>query len=393
LRKGLVGIQLVLSIFLISSTLIMRQQLTFLQNKNLGFNKEQLAVIQLNVPRGGKLTERVKLGFDKAEQFKSELSKIQGISAVSAASHDFGNGTWTNVGYTDEGGTYRSFNMNSIDDEYIPMMNIEVLAGRNFSDSNPSDKRRSVIINEAFAKEYGWTDAVGKKIPGKNFPDHEIIGVVKDFNYASLYTKVEPLAIVQDPTIILTGIENINIDNTPVPKLHVRLSPGNMSATIDQIKTVWDKLTGGEEFSFNFVDQALAQQYRNDQNLGKIVSVATALAILIGSLGLYGLASLAMQNRVKEISIRKVMGATEQSLLMLLSKDYVLLIGISLFISVPITWYMMNSWLASFEFKVGIGWEVFAVSGGISLVIALLTISYQAIKTAWSQPAETLKYE
>jgi putative ABC transport system permease protein len=393
LRKGLVGVQLVLSIFLISSTLIMKQQLNFLQNKNLGFNKEQLAIIQLNVPRGGKLAERVNAGFQKAEQFKTELSKIQGISGVSTASHDFGNGTWTNVGYTDEGGIYRSFNMNSVDDEYIPMMKVEVVAGRNFSDENPSDKRRSVIINEAFAKEYGWADPIGKKIPGKNFPDHEIIGMVKDFNYASLYTRVEPLAIVQDPAIILPGIENININNTPVPKLHVRLSPGNMSGTIDEIKTVWDKLTGGEEFAFNFVDQALAAQYRNDQNLGKIVSVATALAMLIGSLGLYGLASLAMQNRVKEISIRKVMGATEQSLLVLLSKDYIFLIGISLFISVPITWYMMSNWLSSFEYKVGIGWEVFALSGGISLLIALITISYQAIKTAWSQPAETLTYE
>jgi ABC-type antimicrobial peptide transport system permease subunit len=137
----------------------------------------------------------------------------------------------------------------------------------------------------------------------------------------------------------------------------------------------------------------MEMQYRNDQNLSKIISVATLLAILIGGLGLYALASLAMQNRIKEISIRKVMGATEQSLLVLLSKDYVYLIGISLLVSVPLTFYMMTSWLESFEYRVGISWQVFAIAGFISLVIAILTISYQAVKTAWSQPAKTLKYE
>jgi putative ABC transport system permease protein len=137
----------------------------------------------------------------------------------------------------------------------------------------------------------------------------------------------------------------------------------------------------------------MAQQYRSDQDLGKMVSIATLLAILIGSLGLYGLASLAMQNRTKEISIRKVMGASEQSLLILLSKDYVLMILICLVVSVPLTFYLMNEWLKSFEFRIGISPDAFLIAGGISLLIAMLTISYQAIKTAWTKPAETLKYE
>ena len=166
-----------------------------------------------------------------------------------------------------------------------------------------------------------------------------------------------------------------------------------MSASIAQIEKVWERLTGGEEFAFAFVDQTLNEQYRHDQNLGRIVSIATLLAMIIGSLGLYALASLAMQNRTKEISIRKVMGATEQSLLVLLSKDYVYMIGISLIFSVPFTWYLMNSWLQSFEYRVPISWEVFVLAGSLSLLIALATISYQASKTAWTQPSETLKYE
>jgi putative ABC transport system permease protein len=396
LRKILVGVQLILSIFLISSTLLMRKQLWLLQNKNLGFNEEQLATLQLNVPRvagQSKLAQRIKIGFEKAEQFKPELSKFPGVAAVCASSHDFGDGSWTNIGYTDDTGVYRSFNANVIDDDYIPVMKIEFAAGRNFSSENPSDLNRSIIVNEAFVKEYGWKDPIGKRIPGKGFSEHEIIGVVKDFNYTALYTKVEPLVLVMDPVVVLSGSENINFDNSPIPKLVVRLSPGNMQATIDQVKTVWEKLTGGEEFAFSFVDERLAAQYRNDQNLGKIISIATMLAIVIGSLGLYGLASLAMQNRTKEISIRKILGATEKSLLVLLSKEYVYLVGISLILSVPITWYLMSQWLQSFEYRVEIGFESFLVAGGISLLIALFTISYQTTKTASAQPAETLKYE
>jgi putative ABC transport system permease protein len=393
MRRVLVGVQLVLSIFLISSTLVMRDQLDFLQRKNLGFNKEQLAVVQLNVPRGGRMPERVQAGFVKAEQFKLELARVPEIKAVAAASHDFGNGGWVNVGYTDDGNTYRTFDMLVVDDEYIPVMRMEMAQGRNFSDANPADARRSVIVNEAFAREYGWTDAVGKKLPGKNFLDHEVIGVVKDFNYTSLYTKVPPLVILQSPAIILAGMENINVGNTPVPKLFLRLEAGSTALALDKVNEIWDKITGGEEFAFSFVDQALAEQYRSDQNLGRIVGVATVLAIIIGSLGLYGLASLAMQNRTKEISIRKVMGATERSLLMLLSRDYVVLIVVCLVLSVPATIYAMQGWLSSFEYRVSIGWGVFAFAGGISLVIAFATIGYQTLKTAWTQPAEALKYE
>jgi putative ABC transport system permease protein len=393
MRMALVGVQLVLSIFLISSTLIMQQQLTFLQNKNLGFDKEQLAVIPLNVPRAGRTSDRIASGFEMAELYKSELLKVSDIVSVCASSHDFGNGAWTHVGFTDDKGAYQTFYVNVIDDEYIPTLKMEMVQGRNFESNNLSDVRRAVIVNEAFARQFGWPDAIGKKIPGKNFEDHEIIGVVKDFNYSSLYTGVEPLAMVQQPSIIFSGIENIDFNNSPIPKLIVRLAPGNLLGAIDQIKNVWQKINEGEEFSFSFVDQTLAAQYRAEMNLGKIVRIATLLAILIGSLGLYGLASLAMQNRTKEISIRKVMGATEQSLLLLLSKEYVRLIVISLLLSVPVTFYLMNNWLKTFEYRIEIGWQVFAVSGVISLTIALLTISYQAIKTAWTRPAETLKYE
>lgn len=393
IRKMLVGVQLALSIFLISCTLLMKKQMQFLQNKNLGFDKEQLLVIQLNVPGVQSRAQRVQEGFRIAEKFKAELPKIPGISSVSASSHDFANGNWAYVGFTDDDGVYRNFYYNSIDPDYLEAMKMEIVTGRNFSHEFASDKRRSVIVNQAFMDYFGWSEAIGKRIPGKNFGDHEIIGVVKDFNFSSLYTKVAPLALAMDPTVIMDGIENIDIDNSMIPKLLIRIRPGHANQTISQIKEVWDKITGEAEFGFSFVDQTLALQYRRDQNLGQIITVATVLAMIIGSLGLYGLASLTMQNRTKEISIRKVMGATQRSLLILLSKDYVLLILISLLLSVPFTWYLMKHWLTTFEYRVDIGAGVFLIAGGISLVIALLTISYEALKTSSGQPAETLKYE
>ncbi|HZY81319.1 MAG TPA: ABC transporter permease [Cyclobacteriaceae bacterium] len=391
LRKALVGVQLVLSIFLITCTLVMRNQLSFLQEKNLGFNKEQLVVVRMYMPRL-RMVDMIRQGFEKTEIFKTTLAGKPGISEVCSATHSFGDG-WVNFGYTDDKSVYRTFDAIVVDDEFIPVTKIEMAMGRNFDDANTSDVRRSVIVNEAFVKDLGWSDPIGKKIPGPNFIDHEIIGVVKDFNYNSLYTKVTPIVMVQNPEILTKGTENVNVSSRPVPKVIARLKAGETAAGLAELKKAWETIIGPEEFTFTFVDEALAAQYESDRNLGKIVSIATVLAILIGSLGLYGLASLAMQSRTKEITIRKVLGATEGSLLVLLSREYVILIGICLLISVPLTLYMMQGWLSTFEYRINVGWFVFLISGGISLVIALLTIGHQTMKTASTQPAQTLKYE
>ncbi len=390
-RKVLVGLQLILSIFLISSTLIMRDQLHFLQVKNLGFSKEQLAVMRLSVPHQGGLVEQVKAGFVAAEQCKEVLAQYPEVESVCASAHDFGNGAWTAIGFTDESGVYRNFSLNVVDDDYIPAMSIQLAAGRNFSDQNPSDARRSVVVNEAFVREFGWSDPIGKRIPGKRFPDHEIIGVVRDFHFASMYTRVAPLVLVQDASIALGGAENISINSSPVPKLMVRIKAGQVSAGIARMEETWKKINGSEEFVFSFVDEALNRQYRSDQNLGKIVGLAAVLAVLIGSLGLYALASLAMQNRIKEISVRKVMGATVKSLLVLLSKDYVVLVLISLTISVPLTVWVMQGWLSTFVYRINMGWGIFLASGAFALAIALLAIGYHTMKTVSTEPAKTLR--
>lgn len=393
IRKVLVGVQLVLSIFLISSTLIMRSQLDYLKNKSLGFDQEALAVVQLIVPPADGLGKRIEAGFEQVRQFSIALDKYPNLTQTCGSSHDFGNGGWTSVGYTDDNASYRTFNCNVVDANYLSVMKAQLSEGRNFSAENPSDARRAVIVNEAFVKGHNLENPLGKRIPGKRFADHEIIGVVKDFNYTSLYSKVEPLLLTMNVAIPLSGAENINIENSPVPKLLIRLKPENISESLAQLEGVWKKLNPGEEFSFSFVDQRLEVQYRSDQNLGKIVTFAAILAVIIGCLGLYALASLAMQGRTKEISIRKILGATEESLLVLLSRDYVYMIGISLLASIPLIWYLMRTWLQTFEYRIEMSWHFFAIAGILALFVTFVTISYQAIRAAWTKPVDTLKYE
>lgn len=391
LRKSMVSFQFILSIFLIASTLVMKRQLDFMQEKNLGYNKEHVMVVQLNVP-GGRLSEVIDNGFDLSQQFKNSLSSVPSIQQVGVASHTMGTGGWTNVGFTDLQDNYKTFNVNFVDEDYIPSLNIQIIKGRNFSEAT-SDKRRALIVNEAFVEFFGWDNPLGKKIPGKNFMDHEIIGVVKDFNYASLHNKVEPLALTMNPMVILSGIENIGIGTSPVPKLMVRINSGMIRKAIDQTKSVWEKIIPDEEFDFTFIDQTLAAQYRQEENLGKIVTIASILAVIIGSLGLLGLASLTIAGRLKEIGLRKVLGASEKNILMLLSKDYVYLVFISLLIASPFTYYFMNKWLQNFEYKIEIGPGIFLIAGGIALLIAIFTISFQSVKAAFTKPVETLKYE
>jgi putative ABC transport system permease protein len=392
-RKVLVGVQLVLAIFLISSAIVMQRQLSYLQDKDLGFNKDQVIVMQLSTPRVGSLGERIGKGFEKGEVLENELSKNRNVLSTCTASHDFGNGAWSALGYTDEKGVYRGFSVNMIDEEYIPAMGIQLVEGRNFSSSNPSDAKRAIIVNEAFVKEYGWTSGLGEKIPGKNFIDHEIIGVVKDFNFASLYTKVQPLVLALTPEIPFSGSENVNFNNSPIPKTFVRLQGGKVAEGLAAVEESWKKVNGDEDFNFSFMDEKISAQYKSDQNLGKIISIATALSILIGGLGLYALASLAIQSRVKEISIRKILGASIENLLVILSGDFVRLILLSIALAVPLTLYFTTRWLEAFEYKVPVSWTIFAASGIIALLIGIFTISFEAIKVALSRPAEKLKNE
>ncbi|MEO1049243.1 MAG: ABC transporter permease [Bacteroidota bacterium] len=393
LRKVLVGVQFVLSIFLISSTLVMEEQLKFLQNKHLGFDKEQLIMLQLNVPNEGGMTERIQNGMEKADQFKNELASFGAVKSVTASTHSIGTSGWTNVGYTDQQDIYRTFNLNIVAPSYVDVMGMKLEQGRNFDINSTSDLNKAILVNQSLVKTYGWDDPIGQRLPGDRFGEHVIIGVVADFNYASLHGLVEPLAITINPRPILQGIENIGVVENPIPKVFARAQADQIPQALAAVESVWKKLMPGEEFEYSFIDQRLNTQYQQEQNLGKVITIASMLAILIGSMGLFGLASLTLQNRAKEVSIRKVLGATEKAILVLLSREYVIMVVIALALAIPITWYFMSQWLSSFAYRINIGWGAFALAGVLALFIALATVAYQVIKTALTKPVERLKYE
>jgi len=393
LRVIMVGSQFIVTIFLITSTLIMKKQIDFMQNTNLGYDKEQLLIVPLNVSSSGGEVQQFINGMEKGKRLKLMLDQEPTLSSVSLTSLSFGPGSWINISFNDEEGEERDFFYNTIEPNYITTLGMKIVAGRDFEKDNEADKRRSIIVNEAFVKEYGLDDPIGKRLPNDEFEDHEIIGVVEDFNFASLHMPVEPLILAINPQIAFSGAHGINLNSDPTPKVVIRLDPNNLESALPLIEEKWNEAYPGEPFDYHFVDQQLENQYAAEQNLGKLVTSAAILAILIGSMGLFALAMLTMNARLKEMSIRKVLGASNANVAYILSRSYMILVVIALIISIPLSYQVMSSWLTDFAFRTSIGADTFILAGAISLLIAWLAISYHSIKMAVNNPVEGLRSE
>jgi putative ABC transport system permease protein len=384
LRRTLVVVQFSLSIFLIASTLLMRDQLHYLQTRSLGFDKEQVVVVPTNLQPDD--------GMPLAERFRNELEGRPGIVSVAAARYTFAAGSWLNAGYYSDGGAYRFFNINVVDHDYVSTLGLEIVQGRDFSREITADQAQAVLVNEAFVAEYGWEDPLAAHIPG-DFGDHQIIGVVRDFNYASLHTEVEPLALVLDLDALYQGIADVNSGQARTPKILVRIRPDDLPATVALLERTWNTASPGQAFSYSFLDEAVDSQYRQEERLGQMVGIASMLSILIACLGVFGLAALSVARRTKEIGVRKVMGASIPQIVVLLSRDFTVLILIAFALAVPATYLFMDPWLADFAYRVGIGPVPFLLSGMAALVIAWLTVGYQSIRAALANPVKALRYE
>ncbi len=392
LRKALIGVQFVLSLGLIASTIIMTKQLDYLRNKDLGFDKQQMVSVQLPIQEG-RLAAMIANGHKKAELFKSKLLSSSNVVDVASTAHDFSPGKWIGVGYTDENNQYREFNLNVVSPEYIKTLGLKVTMGRDFMPNNDSDLRRAVIVNQAFADKFGITSISGTKISNTHFGDHEIIGVVEDFNYYSLHGQIEPLVLTLNPSLFFGGNTDIDIFSNPAPKLLVRLQKNRIENGIGDINKAWSEIVGDKPFEFQFVDNQLDLQYKSEKNLGSIISIASILAIIVGGLGLFALASLNIHNRMRELSIRKVLGASNQDTAYIIVKEYLWLIGVTLIIATPVTWLIMSNWLSSFTYRINMSIVYFLVSGIIAVIMATISISYHTMKAVKSQPVEFLKYE
>ena len=376
LRSGLVVVQFFFSIVLIIGTIVIYRQLNYIQTKNLGFKKDQVLIINSAYALN-----------NNADPFKNEVLKLQGVKSGTFSGYlpvpsSRNDNTWSKEAVFNE---KTGFNMQnwSVDHDYIPTLGMEIIKGRNFSREFGTDST-GMIINEATAAILGYPDPVGKRvytIANTNSPTmipYTIIGVVKNFHFESLKKDIAPLSFLLRRS---TGLASFKV------------STDNIKSLVNQVEKKWKTMAPSFPFSYQFLDESFDQMYREEQRIGKIAFTFSLLAIFIACLGLFGLAAFIAEARVKEIGIRKVLGANVSSIVNMLSKDFVKLVLIAAVFAFPIAWWGMNTWLKDFAFRVNIGWWVFALAGGIALLIALLTVSFQAIKAAIANPVTSLRSE
>ena len=376
LRSSLVVIQFTTSIILIIGTIIIYNQLNYIQTTKLGFNKDQVLVINNpGVPR------------ENREAFKNEIAKLSGVKSASFAgylpvsnSSRNDNTFSTEAVMTEKNG----FNMQdwNIDYNYIPTLGMEIIKGRNFSPEFGSDSS-ATIINESTAKVLGYDDPIGKKlytIPGPGQPtiSYTIVGVVKDFNYESLRKNVGPLCFQLGNGRWATAY---------------RVATTDIAGLLKNIESKYKEMAPGMPFSYQFLDDSFDNMYREEQRVGKVALTFSLLAVLIACLGLFGLATYMAEQRTKEIGVRKVLGASVRDIVSMLSKDFLKLVFISFVIAVPVAWWGMNKWLQDFAYRISIGWWIFIAAGVIAMLIALFTVSFQAIKAALANPVKSIRTE
>jgi putative ABC transport system permease protein len=371
--RSLVTLQFVLSIGLVISTVIILQQLSFMRDKDPGFVKNNVVMIDA----GG--TETKKL----YPLFKQALAAEPSIAAVAGAELGLGEGTgFSRSGFEFEG-KHKEVYEYYVDPSYLGLLNIPLLAGRNFDPGIASDTITSVIINESMMNDFGWTlqNAIGKELKGymeKLTP--VVIGVVRNIHYRPFSEKVEPQMFHQFH------------DYAPYTYL-VRIQSGLTNEGITAIGKAWKASEPVLPLKYSFLDESINNFYRSEQRWSSIVGWAGGISIFLACMGLFGLAALAAVNRTKEVGIRKVLGASVANIAGLLSKDFLKLVVIALLIASPVAWYLMQKWLQDFEYRISIGWAVFAVSGIVAILVALVTVSFQTVKAALANPVKSLRTE
>lgn len=387
--RGLVGFQFVLSILLVICTLVMKQQMHFIQNKNLGYNKEQLVVLPY-ARTGARLTDQWIEGRTVETRLHNELSGKAGMGEVAMSMHTFGTPGWTNLGYREQGNNrFRTFKLNGADEHFLPMYGIELIEGRNFFDNSEANQR-AVIINEAYAKSFGLKVGQLMQVP---FQDFTVIGIAKNFNFESLHSKVEPLLLAYDPITIIRLSSDMSFDDSPTPKISVKIAGDNLPATMATLRLAWKQAAPEQAFDYAFVDENIDQLYRAETRLSNMISLAAGLAIFIACLGLFGIATLSIAQRTKEIGVRKVLGASTVEIVFLLNRNFSLLVLGATLLAAPLALYFLQNWLADFAYHVHIQWWVFVVAGLGALLLTSLTVSYQSIRAALVNPVKSLKTE
>jgi len=369
-RKILVVTQFTLSIALIIGTIVVFKQTNFMQSQELGYNKSNL----IYMPLSGNARNSYEYLKQRLLSEPGILNVSGSISAPTYFAVNSGDADW-------EGRDPQSsflVSSNGVDFNYIETMGLEIAEGRSFSKAFPTDSAEAFIINQKLAKIIDDESVIGKRFSFQNI-DGKIIGVIKDFHFQSLREEIEPLAI--------------NFSNNSRQHILVRLAPGNISGGINTIQSVWKSIVPNYPFEYYFADEAISEMYKAEQRIGAMLQIFTFLIIFIASLGLFGLASYMAEQRTKEIGVRKTLGASVPNIVLLLSKEFTKWVLIANIIAWPIAYYFLGDWLESFAYRISLSVWFFIFSGIAAIGVALLTVSFQAIKAARMNPVDSLKYE
>ena len=375
LREILVVFQFAISAFLITSTYTVYQQLEYISTKNLGFDKEHIVLTYLFG------TDR-RLN-DRYLNIKNEYLQHPNILKASASHSSVGYGGQLGRVYP-EGKSNEEWQMRvlGVDESYLDTYGIELIAGRNFSLDIPTDSTQAFILNETAVKRLGWTDPLGKKFEWNtevHGPGGQVVGIVKDFHNRSLHEEIQPVALTM-------WQPKFNV-------LSLKISSQNIEETINHIGQVWKRHIPEKPFEYEFLDEDLDSLYRSEQRMGTLTNVFSGLAIIVACLGLFGLASFTAEVRTKEIGIRKTLGASVPNIVRLLSREFIILVLIADLIAFPLAYWAMSEWLTGFVYRIDISILIFLISGLLTLIIALLTVSTQALKAAFTNPIDALRYE
>lgn len=367
--KALVVFQFSVAVILIGGTFVIFEQLSYIEDRNLGFAEEAVVM----VPLGGSAASRT----DLLERYRAALNQSPHVSSVTGTSYRF-----TNVGFRTvlrEDDKQVITYMVRVEPNYLDLMNIPLQAGRNFDPNMTTDIEQAVLVNEAFVEEFGWSEGVGREVPG--YENVHIVGVVSDFHFRSLHHTIEPMVLHMSPSL------------NAYSSVLIRLNTTATSEALADIQAQWETIAPDVSFTFRFLDDQLHQLYQDERDWAQLVSYASLLAIVIACLGLLGLTSLMVSRRTKEIGVRKVLGASVTGIVGLVSRSFVLMVVLSTTLACPLVYWIAHEWLSSFAYHIAIPWQSLIYASLLAIGIALATVSYQAIRAALADPVKALRYE
>lgn len=374
ITRPLVVFQFGISAFLIICSVVMLRQMNFITTKNLGYSQDQVLVIPT-------YTGYSEEGEQVVERFRNATAENDNIIHVSGTNSSFNQG-WSRNGFRIDGELHSAYTYR-VDEDYIPTLGIKLKEGRNFDKDIVTDRKKTLIVNEALVADFGWEDPLSETLNWRDdsLGGWKIIGVVEDYHFLSLENEVEPMFMFldQEEGMITTMLVKVKAEDIP--------------ETIEYAQSKWQEVVSDKPFDFTFLDEDVAKQYESYEKWSNIMWVATLFAILIACLGLFGLAGINALNRTKEIGIRKALGAEIRDILVMMNRPYAIMALISFALAAPASWWVMDQWLSDFKFAISLSWQLFVVSLGSALILALFTVSYHSVKAALVNPADTLKYE